>query len=281
MTVTTPTERTTRWPVALAAALAAATVLAEIAYPLTEDAQLGRLSGLTVLLACAACLVHAVATAGRAWTAAFVLVVVVGAFAAEVLGVATGFPFGTYDYAHSLGPLVAGVPLLVPFAWLMMAYPCWLMARRLVSGRLVAGRWMAGPSATGRLVATGLTTGAAMAAWDVFLDPQMVAAGHWTWADPTPSLPGVAAVPLTNLAGWLGAASVVMCAATAAARRWAPPADGPGPLTAATPVTLVAWTWLGGIVANAVFFDRPAVAVWGGLLFGLFAGPYLLLVRSR
>jgi Carotenoid biosynthesis protein len=121
----------------------------------------------------------------------------------------------------------------------------------------------------------------ALASWDVFLDPQMVAAGHWSWADPSPSLPGVAAVPLTNLAGWLVAASVVMCGATVAVRRLAPPADGFGPLAAATPVTLVAWTWLGGIVANAVFFDRPAVAVWGGLLFGLFAGPYLLLVRTR
>jgi uncharacterized membrane protein len=271
MTLTTATERRTLWPLTFAAALAAATVLTEVAYPLTPDGQLGRLSVLTVLLACSACVVHAFATGGPAWTATFVVVVVGGAFAVEVLGVATGFPFGSYDYAHSLGPLVAGVPLLVPLAWLMMAYPCWLMAQRLPAGRLAAGR----------LLATGVAAGAAMAAWDVFLDPQMVAAGHWTWAHPSPRLPGVAAVPLSNLAGWLVAASVVMCATAVAVRRLAPPADGPGPLAAATPVTLVAWTWLGGIVANAVFFDRPAVAVWGGLLFGLFAGPYLLLVRTR
>ena len=37
--------------------------------------------------------------------------------------------------------------------------------------------------------------------WDLFLDPQMVAAGHWTWLDPDPALPGVPGVPLTNYAG--------------------------------------------------------------------------------
>jgi uncharacterized membrane protein len=276
VTVTMATERVTLWPLRLAAALAVGTVLAEVAYPLTPDGQLGRLSVLTVLLAGAACVVHALGTAGPVWTAAFVVVVVVGAFAVEVLGIATGFPFGSYEYSHSLGPLLAGVPLLVPLAWLMMAYPCWLMATRLVAGRSTAGRLV-----FGRVVTTGVTAGAAMAAWDVFLDPQMVAAGHWTWADPSPALPGVAHVPLTNLVGWLVSASVVMCAAAVAVRRLAPPADSPGALTAATPVILVAWTWWGGIVANAAFFDRPAVAVWGGVLFGAFAGPYLYLVLMR
>ena len=31
----------------------------------------------------------------------------------------------------------------------------------------------------------------ALASWDLFLDPQMVDAGHWRWADPLPALPGV------------------------------------------------------------------------------------------
>ncbi len=54
-----------------------------------------------------------------------------------------------------------------------------------------------------RSLVVAVTAGAALAAWDVFLDPQMVDAGHWTWADPSPGLPGVAHVPLTNFAGWL------------------------------------------------------------------------------
>ena len=43
---------------------------------------------------------------------------------------------------------------------------------------------------------------AALASWDLFLDPQMVDAGHWRWSDPSPALPGVPTVPLTNYAGW-------------------------------------------------------------------------------
>jgi hypothetical protein len=34
-------------------------------------------------------------------------------------------------------------------------------------------------------------------------------------------------------------------------------------------------------VGNAVFFDRPAVAAWGGVMLGAFVAPYLVLVRGR
>ena len=51
---------------------------------------------------------------------------------------------------------------------------------------------------------------AALASWDLFLDPQMVDAGHWRWSDPSPALPGVPTVPLTNYAGWALVALVLM-----------------------------------------------------------------------
>ena len=38
----------------------------------------------------------------------------------------------------------------------------------------------------------------------------MVDAGYWTWAHPSPGLPGIDTVPLTNLAGWLVAGVVLM-----------------------------------------------------------------------
>ena len=37
--------------------------------------------------------------------------------AAEAVGVRTGFPFGDYSYADTLGPTVLGVPVVVPLAW--------------------------------------------------------------------------------------------------------------------------------------------------------------------
>lgn len=258
--------------------LAAVTVLAQIAYPLTPDRQLGRLSVVTVLVFAAASLTHAVATRGRRWTLRFALVVVGGAFVAEAVGVATGFPFGHYSYAGSLGPRLLDVPVLVPLAWLMMAYPVSLMARTLTTGLLAPQRIWAQ-----RLV-RALVGGAALAAWDIFLDPQMVAAGHWTWADPTPGLPGVTGVPLSNLAGWLFAGSVVLGLADLV-RPDAGPPDGGGPedpdgrltrAAAGTPAVLLGWTWAGGVIGNAAFFDRPAVALWGGAALGLFVLPTLL-----
>ena len=82
-----------------------------------------------------------------------------GGLAAEAVGVRTGLPVRRLPYAGTLGPEVLDVPLVVPLAWTMMAYPVLLAARRLTR------RW------------APLVGGSALAAWDVFLDPQMVGDG--------------------------------------------------------------------------------------------------------
>src|SRR3712207_9292958 len=58
----------------------------------------------------------------------------------ESVGLATGFPYGEYTYSDDLGPTLLGVPFLVPLAWLMMAWPSWLLARRLTRGGRRAAR---------------------------------------------------------------------------------------------------------------------------------------------
>jgi putative membrane protein len=179
---------------------------------------------------------------------------------AEAVGVATGLPFGRYAYAGTLGPQVLGVPLLVPLAWVMMAYPALLAARRLV-----------GP----RRLAVALTGGAVLAAWDLFLDPQMVAAGHWVWTAPAPSLPGVPEVPVGNTAGWL----LVGTAMTALLDRLLPrPVAEPAVAAEALPAALLLWTWLGSVVADVAFFGRPEVAILGGAGMAPVAVPYLVVL---
>ena len=84
-----------------------------------------------------------------------------------------------------------------------MAWPAYLVAVRLAAGRGRPAR-----------VAVGAV---ALASWDLFLDPQMVDAGHWRWVDPAPALPGVPTVPLTNYAGWLLVALVLMAVLDAVA----------------------------------------------------------------
>jgi putative membrane protein len=121
-------------------------------------------------------------------------------------------------------------------------------------------------------VAVGAWT---LTAWDLFLDPQMVAEGHWVWAHPTPALPGVPGVPLTNYAGWLLVATVL----TAALDRALP--DGPGTAGPAAPALLLGWTWIGSAVGNLAFFGRPAVAGYGAVALGVTVLPYLLSLRTR
>ena len=120
-----------------------------------------------------------------------------------------------------------------------------------------------------------MTGGAALAAWDVFLDPQMVAAGHWTWADTTPALPLVPGIPLTNYAGWLLVAVAIM----ATLHRFVGPATTPsGPAAA-----LYLWTYGSSVLAHAAFFGLPGSAVVGGLVMGAVAVPFAraLAARSR
>jgi uncharacterized membrane protein len=243
-------------PVVLA--LAAATVLAQIAYPLVGGDARDTLTVATVLLFAASSLSHAWVSRGPRAAAGLLLVGGGLGLAAEAVGVATGVPFGRYEYADSLGPAVLGVPLVIPLAWVMMAWPAWLVAARLARGR-----------------AARMVTGAvALASWDLFLDPQMVDAGHWRWADPLPSLPGVPTVPLTNYAGWLLVALVLMALLGRVVPVEPTPRD-------AVPYALYLWTYASSVLAHAAFFGLPASAVWGGLGMGLVAVPLLLAIRRR
>lgn len=229
-------------------ALAVATIATQIAYPLVDGQALRRVTIGSVVLFFLASVSHALVHHGAGWALRFVGITAAGGFIAELVGVHTGYPFGDYRYANSLGPAIGDVPLVVPLAWTMMAYPMLLAARRI----------------TRRL--TALAGGAGLAGWDVFLDPQMVRDGHWRWADPTPALPGVESVPITNYAGWLIVASLLM----AVLDRVLPRNDH----NEAQPATLLLWTYAGSIVGNLFWFGTGGVALAGGLAMGVIALPY-------
>jgi uncharacterized membrane protein len=220
-------------------------VLVQIAYPLTGGRARAGLTVATVVLGYALSVGHAFS---RGSGISLVATATVGGFAVEAIGVATGFPFGHYDYSGQLGPKLLGVPLIIPLAWTWMAWPAWLAALRL--SRNPAGRVL--------LAAAGL------AAWDLFLDPQMVAEGYWTWRSPHPALPGVPGVPIGNYLGWLGFAILLMAAlALAGGERIRTPRPGDAPILA-----LWLWTYASSVLAHAVFLGLPASAAWGGVLMG-------------
>lgn len=250
-------------------ALLAVLVLAQICYPLTTGQARARLTVATVVLGYLLSVSHALLSRGPRTAAALVAVATVGGFAIEALGVATGFPFGSYDYSGELGPKLAGVPLIIPLAWTWMAWPAWLAATRLTGGDTGGGRF---PGRRVALAAVGL------AAWDLFLDPQMVAEGYWVWRDATPALPGLPGIPVSNYLGWLLFAVLMM----GALRPLAGPAVGgtderDGPMFA-----LWLWTYFSSVLAHAVFLDLPASALWGAAGMSVAAVPLAVtLVRAH
>jgi putative membrane protein len=243
----------TRVPLALAGLL----VLAAIAYPLTHGGARDAVTWTIVLLGAAAAVTHA--GISRGWrTGVGVLLLVAGtAVLVEAIGLAPGYPYGEYRYGDVLGPRLLGVPFLVPLAWLMMAWPSWVLAARLAR----------------RPAARVAVAAAVFAAWDVVLDPQMVQAGYWTWAHPRPGLPGIDTVPLTNLGGWLLAGLLLMArlevlvARTATAPR----------IGGAAPLLVLGWMTLGGALAHAGWLGLPGSAVWGVVL----AVPVLVALAVR
>jgi len=108
----------------------------------------------------------------------------------ESVGVATGVIYGPYHYTNKLGPLFLGlVPFLIPVAWFMMSYPSYVIAERLVPMKWRP--WQ-------RLLTVAAVGGMIMTAWDLVMDPFMVAAGHWVW-DTKGAFFGI---PLQNFWGW-------------------------------------------------------------------------------
>lgn len=267
--------------------LCAATVLAQVAYPLTSGGVRDRLTVAIVLLFCTAAVVHAATTRGIRVAAVLVAVAGGGGLLAEAVGTSTGWPFGAYSYAGSLGPRLLGVPVVIPLAWTMMAWPAWLVAGRLLAGPLPGGRLPGGRLPGGRLSGRSRwvrvpLAGWALASWDLFLDPQMVAAGHWTWADPTPALPGVGGVPVSNYLAWVAVATVMTAALAAVPGTTADAPTPPGDPADAPMHVVYLWTYGSSVLAHLVFFGLPASALWGGLGMGTVAVPLaVLLLRAR
>jgi carotene biosynthesis associated membrane protein len=227
-----------------------AAVLVQIVYPLVPADERTPVTLLSVAVFALASLVDVGRRHGRRGVGLLLLVAGGGGLLAEAVGVRTGFPFGEYAYTGTLGPQLLGVPLVVPLAWTMMAWPALVVGRTLARGA----------------AATALVGGAALAAWDLFLDPQMVAAGHWTWADPEPALPLVPGIPLTNYAGWV-LVSVLMVGALHHLLPRDPRPSGPAS-------ALYLWTYGSSVLAHAAFFGLPGSALVGGIVMGLVAVPF-------
>jgi uncharacterized membrane protein len=97
-------------------------------------------------------------------------------WAIEALGVATGFPFGTYAYSSQLGWMILGVPIVVPFVWILV----------ISSSDAVGGHFFGRVSTS--LVAVLATL------LNFFMEFAAGALDLWHWSTRFP--------PASNYAGW-------------------------------------------------------------------------------
>jgi putative membrane protein len=211
-----------------------------------------------VLMQVAAGLAALVHFRGWKWALRVALPILPLAWLVEFIGSHTGFPFGRYSYTPVLQPQLGGVPLLIPFAWLMMLPPAWGVAA-LITG---SDRSSARPRQARLLRA--LVAGLAFTAWDLFLDPQMVAWDLWRWAQPGLYF----GIPPVNFAGWFLASFLISLTA---------PDELP-----ARPLRLVyVVTWVLQAIGQFYFWGQPGPAIAGFFGMGVFVAAAFFIPRSR
>jgi uncharacterized membrane protein len=249
-------------------------VAAQVGYAYLPEQRRVAATRAIVVLMLATATTEAVAARGPRRGAGLVASAGLLGFGAELLGVATGRPFGHYTYSDKLGPRVGGVPVAAAAAWAMMARPSWVVAGMACGGRRprraqrVTG--MAGGGGWPRRALRVAVAAGALTAWDVFLDPRMAREGYWSW----PGGGRYEGIPASNFAGWLVTGAGVFAA-------WAVldgDEDGAGGASARRDdgaLALYLWTWVAEMFANLVIWRRPRVAMAGGIAMGAFALPAL------
>lgn len=187
---------------------------------------LGRTGGLSLAIGALAMLAYGVWAVGARATLVFFAVACVVSASAELLGTATGWPFGGYAYTDFLGTKILGrVPYSVPLSWFFMGFAAYVLAAAFLRRRGVRG------------VAWPILLGAALlTAWDLVLDPAMAspaltAIRFWSWHEQGPYF----GMPLRNLAGWFATGLVFIALARALGAR----IPGPG-LPLAVPAAVYA-----------------------------------------
>ena len=185
------------------------------------------------------------------WTGRRILVtlgiVAVGTWLVEVVGQASGLPFGDYFYTPALQPQLGGVPWLIPLAWMMMLAPAWAVAEsilRPLRSRLGRGYWLA----------LAALAGLAFTAWDLYLDPQMTARRLWVWQTPG----GYYGIPWSNYFGWWASAALL----TLLVR--------PSGLPRLPLFVIYALTWVFQAIGLGIFWGQPGPALAGFVGMGFF-----------
>jgi putative membrane protein len=111
----------------------------------------------------------------------------------ENLSIATGFPFGHYNYTHQGTAFLFQVPFTIGLAYFGYGYLAWFVASAILGrGDRLTRTWFG-------VIVQPLTAAFVMVMWDLVMDPLNSTIAHsWIWHDGG----GYNGVPLTNYLGW-------------------------------------------------------------------------------
>jgi len=236
--------------------LLTAFIFLQMSYPLVKGDALRWITVSTVLIGALYVYFDALLNYGARFANILALITLIFSLLIEAIGQKTQWPFGEYQYSTTLGIRIFEVPLIVPLAWLMMSYPVLIVARRTTSS------WVF------------IVGGFGLAAWDLFLDPQMVAANRWSWVIKGAHVPFEKSIPLSNYFGWLFSGMVLM----ALLNQLLPKERRKKAERTKHVEILLGWTLFSGIIGNIFFFHQPGVALIGGIAFFIFIARYFYII---
>jgi putative membrane protein len=117
----------------------------------------------------------------------FILLCFLAGFAAEVVGVNTGFLFGNYSYGNLLGFKWQQVPIMIGINWVIIIYCCGIGVTTLLFRITRPGVKDIPPLSTILKSLSVITDGATLAVlFDWLMEPVAVKLGLWKWEGDIP-----------------------------------------------------------------------------------------------
>ncbi|NHA06591.1 carotenoid biosynthesis protein [Mucilaginibacter sp. HC2] len=117
----------------------------------------------------------------------FAMIVFLTGFAAEWIGVHTGWLFGNYVYGETLGIQLSRIPLMIGVNWFLLIYSTGVLLQRTrIKSRIIR-----------------ILTGAViLVLLDILIEPMAIHFDYWHWANNH--------IPLKNYVCWFGLSAVLL-----------------------------------------------------------------------
>jgi uncharacterized membrane protein len=213
---------------------------------------------LHIVLGAATMLLFGARAIGWRKTGIFFTLAVAISLTSELIGTATGWPFGNYTYTQGLGPKVLGrVPYTIPLSWFYVGFASYLLAVAVLA------RFAARPLTSRGRAWSEVALGAwLLLVWDLVLDPAMahesLPVKFWTWSESGPFF----GMPIQNLAAWFVTGLAFMGVSRLLWRQGLP--------RTAPLIWIPLWTYLANCLFAAVL--SASVGLWQPIPLAIVAG---------